>query len=151
MCTVVKVFFSILHHFLQYAVKESIMEILQSVWGSSILWLVHSCVEESIVRKWTEISWSINCPCEQPALRPQGEGYCWVCSSVKVMDTYGGQGYEWLRMVYFLLTWPLLIITGTFEHGSTAFSNIFATFIMQSIRQRGFGILSTHHIQADSC
>ena len=62
-------------HFLQYAVKESIIQILQCL-GQQNLVIRSQLHGKSIVRKWTETSRTINSPCDQLALRPAGEGYC---------------------------------------------------------------------------
>ena len=66
---------SLFLHFLQYAVKESIIQILQCL-GQQNLVTRSQLHGKSIVRKWTETSRTINSPCDQLALRPAGEGHC---------------------------------------------------------------------------
>ena len=66
---------SLFLHFLQYAVKESIIQILQCL-GQQNLVTRSQLHGKSIVRKWTETSRTINSPCDQLALRPSGEGHC---------------------------------------------------------------------------
>lgn len=121
--------------------KESIIQILQCL-GQQNLVIRSQLHGKSIVRKWTETSRTINSPCDQLALRPAGERYCpnlrqhkTRCFSEEDVCVVG-LGHKHVGTVYLLITWPLLVIMGTFEHGSPT---IFATFMTQPIRRRVWG------------